>query len=239
MKLNEDFTSRSKINDIGRWYITNFVQSVAGMLLPGAAVLDAGAGECAYKKYFSHCFYVSVDLAVGEENWNYQNLDCVAFLEKLPFKDAAFDAVLCTQVLEHMEWPREVVKEFYRVLKPGGKLFLTVPMAHKEHQAPYDFFRYTSFGIRSMCKHAGFNKIEISPFGGIFTRMAYELPRIVSTFLDTNSKNGRWQFKSIILRIARVMLLRAIRAAQRVFLAADRFDRVKNDPFGWSGIVEK
>jgi ubiquinone/menaquinone biosynthesis C-methylase UbiE len=160
-------------------------------------------------------------------------------LEKLPFQEAAFDAVLCTQVLEHMEWPREVVKEFYRVLKPGGKLFLTVPMAHKEHQAPYDFFRYTSFGIRSICQHAGFSRVEISPFGGVFTRMAYELPRIVTTFPETNVKSGRWHWKNVTLRIARRMLLLAIRAMQTVLLAVDRFDRVRNDPFGWSGIAEK
>jgi ubiquinone/menaquinone biosynthesis C-methylase UbiE len=144
MSVNEDFTTRRKIADIGRWFINEFVEHVSGELPVGCSILDAGAGEGAYKKYFRHCNYKAVDLGVGDERWNYGNLDYVAPLHDLPIEDYTFDAILCTQVLEHLEYPRESVEEFYRVLKVGGKLYLTAPMAHVEHQTPYDFFRYTS-----------------------------------------------------------------------------------------------
>jgi SAM-dependent methyltransferase len=239
MKFDNDFTTRSKLKDIGRWYVTRFVQQVAQMLPTGSRVLDAGAGECAYKKVFTQSRYVSVDLAVGEPSWNYHNLSCIGVLDRLPFKDESFDAVLCTQTLEHLEWPRECVREFFRVLKPGGRLFLTVPMTHAEHQAPYDFFRYTSFGIKSICRDAGFAKSEITPFGGMFTRMAYELPRIQSVIPSSGLKAGRLRLKGLFFLPIKVVLLIVIRLVQFVFLALDRFDKTKDYPFGWGVMAQK
>jgi len=67
-KINEDFTNKPKLKDIGRWYVTESVKKVSDSLPCGTTILDAGAGECAYKKLFSHCKYISVDLAVGEKN---------------------------------------------------------------------------------------------------------------------------------------------------------------------------
>lgn len=213
-KLNDDFTSISKFKDTGRWYVNSFVKLVSESLPPGTTILDAGAGECAYKKYFSHCWYVSVDLAIGEESWNYGNLDYIAPLDNLPFADKTFEAILCTEVLEHLEQPRETVKELFRVLKPGGKLFLTVPMAHGEHQVPHDFFRYTSYGLRSICSEAGFNEVAIAPLGGMFTRWAYEIPLIMSLFPGAGIRSGKINLKGLALLPLRLLCSAAVRAAQ-------------------------
>jgi SAM-dependent methyltransferase len=239
MKLNEDFTERSKLQDLGRWYITEFVRSVAGRLPAGTLLLDAGAGECAYKKFFAHCRYLAMDLGVGESAWNYANLDLLSRLDRLPLSDGSVDAILCTQVLEHLEWPRESVREFHRVLNPGGVLYLTAPMAHNEHQAPYDYFRYTSFGLRSICGGAGFGRLEILPFGGLPARIAYELPRIMTLFPGSGARSGRVRIGGLLLLPARVAVFLAVRLLQRLFLWADRFDRARNDPFGWSLIATK
>ena len=239
MKLNEDFTERSKLQDLGRWYITEFVHSVAGRLPAGTLLLDAGAGECAYKKFFTHCRYLAMDVAIGESAWNYANLDSLSRLDRLPLTDGSVDAILCTQVLEHLEWPRESVREFHRVLKPGGVLYLTAPMAHNEHQAPYDYFRYTSFGLRSICGDAGFDRLEIVPLGGLPARIAYELPRIMTLFPGSGVKSGRVRIGGLLLLPARVAVFLAVRLLQRLFLWADRFDRARNDPFGWSLVATK
>lgn len=239
MTINEDFTRNSKLADIGRWFITRFVRETARSLPPGTAVLDAGAGECVYKRFFSHCDYRSVDFAVGDAAWNYGNLDYVAPLDDLPMPEGSFDAVLCTQVLEHLERPRESVRELYRVLKPGGRLFLTAPMSHNEHQEPYDFFRYTSYGLRSICAEAGFRRIELFPFGGMFTRWAYELPRALQVFPGTGLRAGSPDAAGILLLPLRVMSLLAVRGAQSALLLADRLYRIPNDPFGWAVIAEK
>ncbi|MBN2400221.1 MAG: methyltransferase domain-containing protein [Candidatus Aminicenantes bacterium] len=232
--INEDFSKKSKIQDVGRWYITTFVKNVARNLPTGSLILDAGAGECVYKKYFAHCHYKAIDLAVGEKRWDYSDLDYVGPLNEMPIEDDAFDAVLCTQVLEHLEWPRESVKEMYRVLKPGGKLYMTVPMAQNEHQVPHDFFRYTSYGLMSICKHAGFREIKITPFGGLWVRWAYELPRGMLVFPSSGMRIGKINIMGIVLLPFRFAALGMVRVLQAVLLFMDRFDKKKNDPLGWS-----
>ncbi len=237
--VNEDFSAKSKLQDTARWYATRFVESVANSLPEGSLILDAGAGESVYKKYFSHCDYKAIDLAVGESRWNYENLDYVGALDNMPIKDEIFDAVLCTQVLEHLEWPRESVKEMHRVLKPGGKLFITVPMSQGEHQTPYDFFRYTSYGLKSICKHAGFKQINVTPFGGFWVRWAYELPKGLSVFPRTGLRSKKPNILGVVLFPLKVITFGIIRLLQILFLWLDRFDKVKDDPFGWSCVASK
>ncbi|MBI5236751.1 MAG: class I SAM-dependent methyltransferase [Deltaproteobacteria bacterium] len=230
MELNKDFSEFSMMQDIGRWHVTQFLRRIAQTLQPDILVLDMGAGECAYKKFFSHCRYKAVDLAVGDNEWNYNNLNVIAELHNLPFAASSADAILCTQALEHLEWPRESVKEFYRILKPSGRLYMTVPMSHCEHQAPYDFFRYTSFGIKSILVHAGFDErnIKITPFGGTSLRIASELPRIKGLIWKNGGKKSLFSFP------ARLLLNASIKTVQLLLMTLDRLDLVKNDPFGWS-----
>lgn len=237
--VNEDFLLKSKIQDIGRWYVTKFVAEVAKDLESGSAILDAGAGESVYKKLFSHCNYKAIDLAVGESRWNYSNLDYIAPLHDMPIPGDTFEAILCTQVLEHLELPSESVKEMYRVLKPGGKLYITVPMAQDEHQVPYDFFRYTSYGLKSICGRAGFRNITVVPLGGLWVRWAYELPRALSIFPGSGIRNHKLNIKGIILLPLKITTAFIIRLLQIFFLWLDKFDDKKNDPFGWSCIAEK
>lgn len=202
-------------------------------------MLDAGAGECAYKDFFPGIRYISIDAAWGDPSWNYSDLNSVGALHLLPFKDHSFDAVLCTQALEHLEWPRESVREFFRVLTPSGVLYLTAPMAHHEHQVPYDFFRYTSFGLDSICRRAGFTKVRITPFGGTFTRIAYEITRVLSIFPSAGMKRGHLQLKGILCLPVRALLLIPVRLLQLGLLALDGLDRKRDYPFGWGVIAQK
>jgi SAM-dependent methyltransferase len=239
LRVDKNFAARSKLADLGRWHITRFVEGVARGLKPGTRILDAGAGECSYKPLFAHCRYVAMDLAVGNSAWNYSNLDSVVHLDRLPLRDSSLDTILCTQVLEHLEWPRESVSEFHRVLRPGGTLFLTAPMAHLEHQVPHDYFRYTSYGLRSILGKTGFTVLRLEPFGGLLTRLAYELPRIMSVFPGSGLRSGAPSIPGLLLLPVRALTFSLIRSLQCVFLWAERFDRVKSDPFGWSVAAQK
>jgi len=73
-----------------------------------------------------------------------------------PFDDASFDAVLCNQVLEHVFTPDAFLKEIARVLRPRGRLLLTVPFVWDEHEQPYDYARYSSFGLSALLERSGF-----------------------------------------------------------------------------------
>jgi ubiquinone/menaquinone biosynthesis C-methylase UbiE len=232
-EVREDFSTRSRLRDLGRWYVTRFVEKVAASLPPGTKLLDAGAGEGVYRKCFAHCEYRAIDLAVGEPKWNYGHLNYVGPLHDMPIESELFDAVICTQVLEHLEWPRESVKEMFRVLKPGGRLFMTVPMAHGEHQIPYDFFRYTSFGLRSICQHAGFSQIDIKPFGGFCVRWAYELPLLVTLLPSLRKSDGRLAFYGVVSLPFKVLLRALLMPLQILLILLDGFDGKKDYPFGW------
>jgi ubiquinone/menaquinone biosynthesis C-methylase UbiE len=72
------------------------------------------------------------------------------------------DAVLSTQVLEHVADPLSVLAEFFRVLKPDGRLWLTAPFVWYLHEEPYDYYRFTSHGLRFLLERAGFIEIEVN-----------------------------------------------------------------------------
>ena len=151
----------------------------------------------------------------------------------------SFDAVLCARVMEHLEWPRESVKEMYRVLEPNGRLFLTAPMSHSEHQVQYDFFRYASFGLRSICEHVGFKELGIRPFGGRRTRWAYEMPRCLSACPARSILTGRPNIAGILLLPVKLVVSLIVPLFQLIFLSLDKSNKSRNDPFGWGPVGRK
>ena len=72
------------------------------------------------------------------------------------FQDNELDIVICSEVLEHLEDYNKAIQEIHRVLKPGGKGIISMPFITSEHEEPFDFRRFTSFGIKSEFKKAGF-----------------------------------------------------------------------------------
>ena len=144
----------------------------AESLAPGARVLDAGAGELQYAHLFARQRYLSVDLGVGDPQWDYGKLDCVADLTALPLPSAVFDACVNIVTLEHVRDPARVVAELARVLAPQGRLLLVAPLEWEVHQAPHDYYRYTVHGLRYLFTQAGLEVVAIEPVGGYFRLMA-------------------------------------------------------------------
>ncbi|MBI3207705.1 MAG: class I SAM-dependent methyltransferase [Candidatus Solibacter usitatus] len=153
------------------WAMEDEVRGLAAGLPASARVLDAGAGEGRYKRFFSHAAYTGIDLAVGDAQWDYSNLDLLGDLARLPFRDASFDACLNIVTLEHVREPLAVLCELHRVLRSGGRLLLVVPQDWEVHQMPHDYFRYTRFGVRHLMEHAGFTVEHVQAGGGYFRLM--------------------------------------------------------------------
>ncbi len=151
-----------------RYSITNFIKHSAKLVKKDGLVLDAGAGTCPYKKYFSHARYESADFEniFDQESKTKHNFICN--LDNIPAPDNYYDVVINTQVLEHVPEPEKVLREFYRILKPNGKLFLTAPQGWGIHDAPFHFFNFTKYGLEYLFKKTGFKIIFINPRGGIF-----------------------------------------------------------------------
>jgi len=191
--------------------LERFARSLAASLPQGAAVLDAGAGQCQYKQYFSSHRYVAMDAACGDTLWNYSNLDAVCDLSLLPCHDAVFDGVLFTQVLEHMSEPQAVLDELHRVLRPGGLLYLSVPQSQGEHQTPHDYFRYTRFGLLHLLEKAGFTVKEIQPECGFFEYLGNRMT-VVPKVLFWNRKSRAWRITLLPLELASYALFVGILA---------------------------
>lgn len=122
-------------------------------------VLDVGCGTQPYRELFEVSEYVGLDIdtPLARERGT---ADAFYGGDRFPFDEARFDTVLCNQVLEHVFNPELFVAEIRRVLANGGRLVLTVPFVWDEHEQPWDYARYTSFGLRALLERNGFRIIE-------------------------------------------------------------------------------
>jgi SAM-dependent methyltransferase len=149
--------------------IYRFVAGQARAMKPRSRVLDVGAGEAPYRELFAEHTYVTLDY---DDTPHSGEVDLRAAADAIPTEADSFDVILCTQVLEHVSRPLEALREFHRVLRPDGVLVATVPFAWEEHETPYDFFRYTRYGIAQLLADAGFGEIEVRPRTDCFTTLA-------------------------------------------------------------------
>lgn len=148
--------------------ISEHVDRFAQSLPNGSVVLDAGAGEARFRSHFSRQQYVALDNRQGNAAWDYSRLHIVGDLLALPLRENSCDALLNIVVLEHTPDPDRVLAELHRVLRPGGRLLLVVPMIWEIHESPNDYFRFTRFGLERLLSSAGFRIILLAPIGGFF-----------------------------------------------------------------------
>lgn len=166
-------------NEVGR---DRWVALQAATLPNGASILDVGS--CLYRSLFSHCDYRTQDFCQLKSEQSrlggYGAIDYVCDITRIPAPEDSFDAVLCTEVLEHLHDPVSAIKEIARILKPGGKLFLTAPLGSGIHQEPFHFYGgFTPFWYKKFLSEAGFSDISIESNRGFFKYFSQEAIRFL------------------------------------------------------------
>jgi SAM-dependent methyltransferase len=192
----------NNINELGR---QSWLKRTLAGIPAGIRILDAGAGELKNRQHCGHLDYVSQDFSqykgsssgdVPEEGlqnstWDISSIDLVSDIVQIPAPNSSFDAILCSEVLEHVPEPTHALTEFGRLLKPGGKLIITAPFASLVHMAPYHycsgFSRYWYEHHLNLC---GFEIVELTANGDWFEVVEQELRRLGS--LERERGNWSW-----------------------------------------------
>jgi len=131
-------------------------------------VLDYGSGGSPYRPLFGSCTYHRADLSGGN------NLDFEYGPDaRLPSELSGYDCVLSTQVLEHVENPETYLGECHRVLRPGGCLIVTTHGLYEDHACPYDYWRWTIYGLNRLVENSGLKvvsakKLTTGPRSAVF-----------------------------------------------------------------------
>ena len=125
-------------------------------------LLDFGCGSKPYRSLFDVQEYIGLDIEKSGHNHDDENIDVYYDGEYIPFSDNYFDSVFSSQVLEHAPNPTSILKEINRVMKHGGYFLVTVPFVFDEHEIPYDFNRWTSFGIKELFIQNNFEIINMA-----------------------------------------------------------------------------
>ncbi len=183
-------------------------------------VLDFGCGKKPYKQLFNQVnSYTGVDKKITGHDHAESEVDVWYDGEILPFANASFDAVLSFEVFEHIFNIEDVLLELHRIIKPGGKLLVSTPFFWGEHEKPYDFFRYTSFGMISLLRSHGFMVSNINKTTTNFDTL-YQLAIVyaISHILPSNRLARR------VLYLPLISLMHLIYFITRMFVTKRKGD---------------
>ena len=159
-------------------------------------LLDLGCGNKPYEEWYNKKTKTQTGCDVIQSDKNRVDVICLA--TDLKFEDKKFDTVLATQVLEHVYDHHAMIKESYRVLKPGGQMILTVPFTWELHEEPYDFFRLTKYGLKELFEEAGFEIIYIKANGGKWAAM---FQMMINTVYST------FKYKTVKAKFLKIIFL--------------------------------
>lgn len=173
-----------------RHKIRGFIKNYA----TAAPVLDIGAGSTQYADIFPNRTTLDIDSS--------RRPDIVGDAEDLPFQDASFGVVICSEVFEHLKHPERAAAEIHRVLKPGGTLVLTTRFAFPVHDSPGDYWRFTPYGLSLLFD--GWDILALEAETDAFETIAVLLQRII---FQTSLRGGKvtklavWSVAKIFSRL--------------------------------------
>lgn len=194
--------------------ILEFMVDRARTVPQQARVLDVGAGEAPYAELFAHTEYVTLDWEASPHA-GARGAMVIGSADAIPLDSGSFDAVVLTQVLEHVRRPAVVMAEIARVLRPGGRLFATVPLAWELHEEPHDYWRFTAHALGMLLEDAGMEAIAIAPRGDSLSTLAQLMKNVAWSLLgeqpDQHHRQASQTLRALADEVGRLAPLDASR----------------------------
>jgi SAM-dependent methyltransferase len=197
-------------------------------------VLDIGCGQSPYKFLLDPgaTKYFGIDIIEAKE-FGYDNPDITSFDGKnIPFEDNMFDAVICTEVLEHVQDYQCLIDEIYRTSKKNADILVTIPWSARYHYIPHDYFRYTPSSLRTMFSR--FSEVEIKPRGNDIAVIGSKL---IVLFFRGFFPDRPWKiiFLPLFLLFSPLLILAVLVAHLAIIFGMGSED----DPLGYTIVLKK
>lgn len=138
--------------------------------MPSGPLLDAACGSKPYASFVA----ARTNLHIGLDRGSFlvgRNLDVYGSISSLPFKDGAFNSVLCTEAIQYVAEPGLVFREFHRILREQGVVILSTTQMWHVTNIPHDCYRYTEYGLRHLAEGHGFTVLYHRGIGGFWARI--------------------------------------------------------------------
>lgn len=169
-------------------------------------LLDFGCGRKPFETLFKVEQYIGLDMEQTGHDHKRSKVDVYYDGRHIPFPENSFDSVFCSEVLEHVFNPDEILPEIHRVMKSNARALITVPFCWNEHEVPYDYARYSSFGLTHLLEKNGFKVISLEKSGN-FARVSFQLWTLYIYELFSKLKLGRFGHLLSMVLIAPVNLV--------------------------------
>lgn len=178
-------------------------------------VYDLGCGTAPYKEEIVSGGNTYIGADWSNTFHNSKNDIQVDLNKKFMIDDEVADSIMSLSVLEHLSEPQNMLNEAYRILKKDGYIILQVPFQWWIHEAPYDHFRYTPYGLKYMLGKAGFKEIKIEATGGLFTTITMKINYFLMKFTQIK----------VLGKIIRALLIPYLFVSQIIAPILDKLDR--------------
>jgi SAM-dependent methyltransferase len=200
------------LSQLNTWLATRAAPAASGVLL------DYGCGGQPYKALFAPYIaqYLGADVAAASGVALDIELDSDG---QVPLSDGSIDTILSSQVLEHVYDFQSYLLSCARLLRPAGRLIISVPMHWRHHEVPFDYWRFTRYGLEKSLESAGFTVLDLCPCGGVYSLLG-------QVYLDHLSARARLP----------AFLTRVI---NRLALSLDKSNTDSDDTLGWMCVAEK
>ncbi|WP_411725441.1 methyltransferase domain-containing protein [Methyloglobulus sp.] len=212
IEVDRDSHHYIALSHLNTWIATCAAPAASGVML------DYGCGGQPYKAFFQPYItrYIGADVAAASGVVLDIELDVDG---RVPLPDGSIDTILSSQVLEHVFDFKSYRLSCARLLRPSGRLIISVPMQWRHHEIPFDYWRFTRYGLEKSLDSAGFRVLDLHPCGGVYSLLG-------QVYLDHLSVRGK----------PTTLLTRVI---NRFALWLDKRDMDADDTLGWMCVAEK